>query len=332
MAAVSPLPPNMKLRTFRVYKLTFHRKDRMQRYFAPLLIILVLGTLVAAQQKPRAEKSVLAARSTEKAETSSGLPSEETVNSFLQQMFGYDPSISWKISSIKPSAAQGLVEVTVILAKEQGQQSTVLYVTRDGKHALVGEVLPFGARPFDPAKEQLQKGVNGISRGPANAGATIVEFSDLQCPHCKAAQPTIEKLLGGEPNARFVFQPFPLPSHDWAAKAAAYADCVGRSNNEAFWKFVDAVYNAQSEITQANADEKLSAIATQSGVKGTDAATCAAKPETKTRIDRSIELGKAVDVTGTPTLFINGRKVANIGGTPPEVLKAMVDFAAKDGQ
>jgi protein-disulfide isomerase len=142
----------------------------------------------------------------------------------------------------------------------------------------------------------------------------------------------VEKLVADEPNARFVFQPFPLPSHDWAAKAAAYGDCVGRSNSEAFWKFVDAVYNAQSDITQANADEKLTALATQSGVKGADAAACAAKPETQARIDHSIELGKAVGVTGTPTLFINGRKVANIGGTPPEVLKAMVDFAAKEGQ
>ena len=300
----------------------------MQHHFAPLLIILVLGTVLAAQQKPKPENSVSAARSPEKAETSVSLPSEETVNSFLQQMFGYDRSISWKVSSIRPSEAQGLGEVTVILAKEQGQQSTVLYVTPDGKHALVGEVLPFGARPFDPAKEQLQKGVNGISRGPANAPATIVEFSDLQCPHCKAAQPAVEKLLDEEPNARFVFQPFPLASHDWAAKAAAYGDCVGRFNNEAFWKFVNAVYTAQSEITQANADEKLTAIATQNGVKGTDAAACAAKPETKTRIDRSVELGKVVDVTGTPTLFINGRKVSNISGTPPEILKAMVDFAA----
>ncbi|HYL14799.1 MAG TPA: thioredoxin domain-containing protein [Terriglobales bacterium] len=302
----------------------------MQRYFVPLVIIVVLASLMTAQQKPKSQNAVAGARPSEKAETTPGLPAEETVNSFLQQMFGYDPSISWKINSIKPSEAQGLAEVTVILAKEQGQQSTVLYVTQDGKHALVGEILPFGARPFAAAKEQLQKGVNGISRGPANAPATIVEFSDLQCPHCKAGQPAVEKLLADEPNARFVFQPFPLPSHDWAAKAAAFGDCVGRANNAAFWKFVNAVYNAQSDITQANADEKLTAIATDAGTKGTDIAACAAKPETKARIDRSVELGKAVDVTGTPTLFINGRKIANIGGTPPDVLKGMVDFAAKE--
>jgi protein-disulfide isomerase len=304
----------------------------MRRYFVSLLMIVVLATLTIAQQKPKTKDSVAGARPSEKAETAPGLPSEETVNSFLQQMFGYDSSISWKINSIRPSEAQGLAEVTVILAKEQGQQSTVLYVTPDGKHALVGEILPFGARPFAPAKERLQKEVNGITRGPANAPATIVEFSDLQCPHCKAAQPAVEKLLADKPNARFVFQPFPLPSHDWAAKAAAFGDCVGRANNAAFWKFVDAVYNAQSDITQANAEEKLTAIATDVGTKGTDIAACAAKPDTKARIDHSVELGKAVDVTGTPTVFINGRKVANVGGTPPDVLKGMVDFAAKEAK
>ncbi|HEY7617858.1 MAG TPA: thioredoxin domain-containing protein [Terriglobales bacterium] len=304
----------------------------MRRNLAVLSIALSFAILAVGQQKPKPQTSVPGARPAAKAETAAGLPSEETVNSFLQQMFGYDPSISWKVISVRPSAAQGLAEVTVNLAKEQGQQTTVLYVTADGKHALVGEVLPFGAKPFAPAKEQLQKGINGTSRGPANSPVTIVEFSDLQCPHCKAAQPAVEKLLGEEPNARFVFQPFPLPSHDWAAKAAAYGECVGQAENAAFWKFIDGVYNAQAEITQANADEKLTAIANDAGVKGADMAACAAKPEIKTRIDRSIELGKAVDVTGTPTLFINGRKIANIGGTPLDILKSMVDFAAKEGQ
>src|SRR5207244_12266388 len=148
----------------------------MQRYFVPLLVILVFGTLLAAQQKPKPEHSVPAARSPEKTETSAGLPSEETVNSFLQQMFGYDSSISWKINAIKPSAAHGLAEVTVILAKEQGQQSRALYVTPDGKHALVGAVLLYGLRPFDAAREKLEKGVNRITLGLSAAGAPMAQF------------------------------------------------------------------------------------------------------------------------------------------------------------
>src|SRR5262249_18728098 len=127
------------------------------------------------------------------------------------------------------------------------------------------------------------------------------------------------------------FQNFPLPMHDWARKAAAYADCVGRSSPDSFWKFVDSIYTSQSEITTANADEKLTALADAAGVKGTDAAACAAKPETETRIQHSIDLGQSLDVNSTPTIFINGRKLS-AGGLPYEVLQKLVDFAATNGK
>ena len=277
-----------------------------------LSVLLLLAVVAAAQEK-----------------TSANLPSEETVNSFLQQTFGYDSTVTWKITAIKPSIAAGLAEVDVVLSNSQGQSVTTLYVTPDGKHALTGDILPFGAKPYQPAKEALLKGVNGPSRGPDKAPVTIVEFSDLQCPHCKDAQPIIDKLLTEEPNARFVFQNFPLPSHNWAAKAANYADCVGRGSKDAFWKFVQGTFDAQSSITEANADEKLTAISDTAGVKGADMATCAAKADTKTRVEQSVALGQSVGVTGTPTVFVNGRRIGNVVGLPPEVLKGLVEFAAK---
>ena len=142
---------------------------------------------------------------------STRLPSEETVNAFMKQMFGYDPSVSWKIAAIRPSPAQGLAEVVVVLSNPQGQQNSRLYVTADGQHAVIGDIIPFGDHPFVPAQEALTKGMNGPSRGPADAPVTVVEFSDLQCPHCKEAQPTIDKLMSEEKNVRLVFQNFPLP-------------------------------------------------------------------------------------------------------------------------
>jgi protein-disulfide isomerase len=303
----------------------------MRRPIASLFLFVLVG-FSFAQQQHKSENSVAAARPSNVAQTPAGLPSEQTVNGFLQQTFGYDPSVSWKVFAIKPATAQGLAEVDVVLANQGGQQNTTFYVTEDGKHALIGDLIPFGTKPFAATHQELQKGINGTSRGPAGAPVTIVEFSDLQCPHCKQAQPTIEKLLGDEQNARFVFQQFPLPSHNWAAKAAAYADCIGRANNDAFWKFVNGTFAAQSDITESNADEKLGAIADTAGAKGSDIAACAAKPDTKTRIDASVSLGKKIEVTGTPTLFINGRRIANVNGIPYEVLKSIVEFEAKQGK
>jgi protein-disulfide isomerase len=157
---------------------------------------------------------------------------------------------------------------------------------------------------------------------------TIVEFSDLQCPHCKEANPTVERLVNEDPDVRFVFQNFPLPIHNWAQKAAAYADCIGRASNDAVWKFIDAVYEAQNDITADNADQKLTDLADKAGVKGSDIAACAAQPETEARVEASVNLGKSLDVNSTPTIFINGRP-AGVEGNKYDVLKQLVDFAAK---
>ncbi len=301
----------------------------MFRHVAVSLTLALAVTIAVAQQNQAPKHAVAAAHPSQSAPTPAGLPSEETVNGFLQQTFGWDTQTSWKIVSIKPSPAQGLAEVTVKLATPQGEQNTVFYVSEDEKHAVLGQIIPFGAHPFDADRERLEKGVNGPSKGPANSNVLLVEFSDLQCPHCKDAQPVVEKLVADEPNVRFVYQQFPLPMHDWAMKAASYADCLGRSNKDAFWKFVDAVFNAQSDITAANADEKLKGIATSSGGNADETAACAVKPDTKSRIDRSLALGKSVDVSGTPTLFINGRKIGDIKNTPPDILKKLVEFAGQ---
>jgi protein-disulfide isomerase len=297
------------------------------RSFIDLIVVFLLTGILAAQtaatQKPAAQPASGAA---------ANLPSEATVDSFMQQTFGYEPQMSWKISSIKPAPAPGLAEVNIVMSTPKGPSASRFYVTADGEHAVVGDIIPFGAKPFDPVKKKLEKGITGPSRGPKDAPVTIVEFGDLQCPACKAAQPAIEALVAAEPSARFVFQNFPLEMHNWAAKGAAYADCVGQASTDAFWKFVAKTYETQGDITAENADEKLTALADGAGVKGADIAACAGTPVTQSHVDASVALGKSVSVTGTPTLFINGRSIGSVGSVPVDTLKGLVEFAAKQGK
>ncbi len=311
------------------------RKDRMFRALC-LAATLFTVTLTFAQQRhvtpPKsAPKKPAVAATKPPAASAAGLPTEETVNGFLQSTFGYQPDLRWKIADIRPSKAQGLAQVTVILSSPKGQQQQQFYVTPDGTHAVLGEIIPFGEHPFEADKKELKLKAKGPTRGPADALVTIVEFGDMQCPHCKVAQPTIEKLLADEPNVRLVFENFPLPMHDWANKAAAYNDCIGRQSKDAFWKFMASVYDSQAEITAATADEKLSALADKAGVKGSEMAACAAQGETLARVQSEVLLGQSVEVTGTPTLFINGRRIADVGDLPYEILKELVEFAAKGG-
>ena len=298
------------------------------RCFLNSVFLLVLACSLLASQTTSSSSS----KPAEKAavpDAPGSQPSEATVDSFLQQTFGYQPDLSWKISSIRPAGVAGLTEITAIMANGHGQQLLRFYSTPDGQHAIFGDIVPFGARPFDPVKKQLEKGITGPERGPKDSPVTIVEFGDLQCPACKAAQPTVESLVAAEPNARFVFQNFPLEVHNWAAKGAAYADCVGKASNDAFWKFITKTYESQSDITAATADEKLTALADQAGAKGSEIAACAAKPETKASVEASIALGKSVEVTSTPTLFINGRRVGNFDPHLLDAYKNLVEFAAK---
>jgi protein-disulfide isomerase len=289
--------------------------------------IVVAQTKPAVSPKPAAKPEAKAAPGASAA-TTDGLPTEDTVNSFLFQMFGYDASITWKVSDIRPSEVPGLADVSVVITNPQGSNVNRLLVSSDGKHAVAGEILPFGAKPFEDARAKLEKGVNGPAKGPAKAQVTVVEFSDMQCPHCQKAEPTVEALLAQEPDVHFVFQNFPLPTHNWAEKAAGYVDCVGRASGGAVWKFIQKTFEEQANITEANADEKLKAIATASGANADEIAACAVKPETKARIEASLALGKAVRVSGTPALYINGRSVA--GNTPVDTLKKIVDFMASE--
>src|ERR1041385_345308 len=110
--------------------------------------LAVFSLFAVAQQKPTA-KSKTTSPGTGAADVN--LPSEDVVNAFMHATFGYDPQLTWKILSIKPSPAEGLAEVNVQISGPQGQGGQKFYVSGDGKHAVVGEILPFGAHPFEKA-------------------------------------------------------------------------------------------------------------------------------------------------------------------------------------
>ncbi len=255
------------------------------------------------------------------------LPGEATFNDFLRHMFGWNQDLTWKVVDIKPSEATGLTEATVIFNTPKGQQATRLYVTADQKYAFTGELVPFGSDPFAEARGVL-KGATGPSEGPKDAAVTIVEFGDLECPACKSAQPNITKLMQEEPKARLIFENFPLTQiHKWALTGAKYLDCLGRANNDAAWKFIATVYDHQAEINEQNVDQMLKGYVKDAGGDPDAIAACVAKPETAKRVADAQALGEKLNITSTPTFFINGRRIVGFSSNVPyEAVKSMVDF------
>lgn len=252
------------------------------------------------------------------------LPSKTEIEAALQRSYGYDPGLSWTILDIKPAEISGLVDVLVSVNR---QQPFHMYTTPEMKHVIIGQMQPFGLNPFEPAREKL-KAADGPTRGAAKPVIEIVEFSDLECPHCKAAVPVLEKLLTDFPQVRLTFQQFPLPAslHPWAMKAAEYADCAGQQDPQAFWKFVDSVFENQGSIALPTADDKLKELANAVGLDGEKLAACAVTPETESRVERSVALGQSLNVNSTPTVFINGREIPGIGPNAYDQLKQVVQF------
>lgn len=288
-----------------------------------ILISLLFASLALMAQAPAKSASAPAKKPAAPA-SSAALPSKDDVEAAMKRTFGYDPAITWVIYDISPSLVPGLADVMLSINKQQPQH---VYYYAANQNAIIGETIPFGPNPFASIRTTLQA-ADGPSRGPQSPVITMVEFSDLECPHCKAAQPVLEKLAGDFPQVRYIFQQFPLPAsmHPWAMKAALYADCAGRANPSLFWKYVDTIFENQGSVAAPTADDKLKEFATTAGLDPEKLSTCAADPQTEARVKKSMDLGQSLDVTQTPTLFVNGRRVLGITDIPYEQLKNLVQF------
>lgn len=262
-------------------------------------------------------------------------PTKETVNEFLHQTWGYDPNRIWQVQAILKTPVEGVSKV-IVLVSEEGQKKQqvgrlIFFTLPDGNHLISNNVLPFGPKPFQQYRQILETEATGPSTGSASKELEFVEFADFECPHCKAVQPTIKRLLADYPTAHFVYQNFPLVEiHPEAYKAAAYGTCVAKlSGNAAFFKFSDAVFENQDGLTPESAEKTLDAAATTAGANAAKVAACSTEPATKQAIESSIQLGQKVNVNGTPTLFINGFGIA-VDGVPYPVLQKIIAFRAKE--
>jgi protein-disulfide isomerase len=265
-----------------------------------------------------------------------GSPSVDTVNSFLKELWGYDTNRIWRVAAIQSTPAPGVAKVIVFVTDKTPNakvQTTAFFVTPDGKHIIAGDgVLPFGATPFEEARKIVQARADGASRGASGKEFMLVEFSDLQCPHCKEAQATMDRLVKDFPNARVVFQSFPLVEiHPFAFKAAAYGYCVQKVKNDAFFAYAAAVFETQEALTPEAGDATLKAAVTKAGLDPVAVDACAATQATKDQVNASIKLAEDTSVDQTPMLSVNGHMLP-MSQIPYETLKAMiVNQAALDG-
>lgn len=243
-------------------------------------------------------------------------PSQEQISqkveSFLRNYFAWGPSFQVKLGPFADASAPGFYEVPVQVTVGGQSDTGLVYVSKDGRFLMRGELHDIKLDPFADNRAHLHV-VGNPSRGPDNAPIIVVEFSDFQCPHCRELYQTLKELEPRYPQVHFVFKDFPLTQiHPWAMTAALAARCAYMNDPQSFWKVHDAVFDNQELITAENAYDQMLKFATDAGLSADAFRACMISPDAKNAIESNLADGRALKIQSTPTVFVNGRPL--IGG------------------
>lgn len=201
--------------------------------------------------------------------------------------------ITW---SIVGAVAVGIVALIIISSRGSGSPSGAVVAVTDQDHV----------------------------RGPVSAKAVIIEYSDFQCPACGAYYPTmknLEKKYGDQ--IAIVYRNFPLTSlhknAQLAAQAAEAANLQGK-----FWEMHDRLFERQEDwSTLSDAGKTFGEYAKELNLDVTRFSADLTSSPVKDRVTRDVDSGNAVNIAGTPTFFMNGKKLTNPGSE--DVFSSLID-------
>jgi protein-disulfide isomerase len=170
------------------------------------------------------------------------------------------------------------------------------------------------ARVYDPAIDHIL--------GNPNAAVKVVEYYDLECPHCKTFQATMHQVMehyGASGQVAWVSRAFPLASiHSKAPQEAAAAECAAEQGGDvAYFKFVDKVF----EVTPSSNGldlAQLPAIAESVGLNKATFTTCLNSNKFAKKVADSYAEAMALGAQGTPyTLIMVGNEAVTLNGNQP---------------
>jgi len=166
------------------------------------------------------------------------------------------------------------------------------------------------ATPGQVNRTQLETSDDPYS-GPLNAKVTVVEFGDYSCPFTKQDYPIINKIRDEyKDRVRFIFRDFPITAvHPQALIGAEASECAHEQG--AFWLYHDLLFNRQDQYTTK---DQLIGYADEAGLDHDKFKACLNNDNYQSENLADLQDGIALGVTGTPTFFFNGQKVAGVIG------------------
>lgn len=153
--------------------------------------------------------------------------------------------------------------------------------------------------PVDPKTDHIRGDLS-------KATVAVIEYSDMECPFCKRVHPTYQQIVQtyGD-KVVWVYRHFPLSFHANAHKEAEASDCVAElGGNDAFWKFVDGIFDKTTSNGTGFPLDQLGPLAKQVGVDQTKFQSCLDSGKYARHVDDEENAGQAAGVQGTPGNFV----------------------------
>lgn len=281
-----------------------------------LRLQIVCATLLVAT-------AVTVCASTVLAQSPSPAELKQKVDAYLRNLFAFGPEVKLAVGDFKETGIPGLLETEIALTTGENKENAKMWVSKDGKFLLRGELNDMSKNVLAENRSKLDL-KNAPATGNPNASVTVVEFADFECPVCRNLHEVIRGLLPKYPQVQLVFKDFPIEQlHPWARTGALAGRCAYEQDPKAFWKMYDSLYDNQDLISAANAWDKVVDYAGQSGLKTDTFKACMISKEAASAVEANIANAKLMDVTSTPTVFVNGRRIV---GADPHQLEQFLQY------
>jgi len=250
-------------------------------------------------------------------------PLQKNIEAYLRRSFALGPDVQITVASPAEIGNSGLLETNIDVKTEQGSDKVKMYITKDGRYLLRGELSDLSKDPLAENTSKLDLSKSPVLGDP-KATVTIVEFADFECTVCRNLHDALRGLLPNYPQVKLIFKDFPIDQiHPWARTASLAGRCTYQQEPAAFWKFYDFIYDKQDLVSAANVYDKVVDFASQANLNQDAFKACLAAPQTTAEVDASLANGNLLEVRSTPTLFINGRRIV---GADPHGIQQYIDY------
>ncbi len=214
-----------------------------------------------------------------------------------------------------------------------GRLTKEVEVLRTGVGGSAGQPTAQAPQPVPPqtADDVERPTAEDWVRGDRNAEIALIGYSDLECPFCQQFHATAEQLVEDyDGKLMWVFRHYPLSFHANAQKEAEAAECAGSlGGNDAFWKYVDTIFERTTATGTGFALDKLAPLAKEIGLNEASFTECLDSGKFAQKVEDQMSGGTAVGVTGTPGNILLNTKTGKTrlipGAYPLEQMKTEID-------